>query len=135
MKTTPHAKSPVARATKTRTTRWKWGSTAGARKAQICHRTTGSAIAKAAMRLTLTEVVNGSVTPSVTSCLSSGSGPVSHSMIRSWKANVTANAGASASRLTMIRARSSSRCSTSVASSPCRRRFGRNLRRASSGNG
>ena len=31
--------------------------------------------------LTFTEVVNGSVTPSVTSFLSSGSGPMSHSMI------------------------------------------------------
>ena len=41
------------------------------------------------MKLTLTDVVNGSVTPSVTSRLSSGSGAVSHSMICSWNANVS----------------------------------------------
>ena len=59
------------------TTRWKCCSTAGARNAQTCQRTTGSASASAAMRLTLIEVVNGSVTPSVTSFSSFGSGPVS----------------------------------------------------------
>ena len=45
------------------------------------------------MKLTLTDVVNGSVTPSVTSRLSSGSGAVSHSMMCSWNANVTMKIG------------------------------------------
>ena len=70
------------------------------------------------MKLTLTDVVNGSVTPSVTSCLSSGSGAVSHSMICSWKANVMMKIGMIATSAITNRERSSSRCSTSVASSP-----------------
>ena len=81
-----------------------------------------------AIRLTLTDVVNGSVTPSVTSFLSFGSGPVSHSMICSWNANVTRKIGTIARSAMMSRERSSSRCSTSVASSPWSRRRGSHRR-------
>ena len=42
-------------------------------------------IAIAANPLTLTAVVNGSTTPSVTSVLSAGSGRISHSISVSWK--------------------------------------------------
>ena len=57
----------------------------GGGKLQSCHSRTGSARANAAYRLTLMEVVNGSVTPSVTSSLSSGRGSRSHLIRRSWK--------------------------------------------------
>src|SRR6188474_135691 len=124
MKSTPQTKSVIARRTNTRITRSKCGSTAGARNAHACQRRIGNAIAIAAMKLTFTEVVNGSVTPRVTSFLSFGSGPVSHSMIRSWKTNVTMKIGMIANSATIRRERNSSRCSTSVASSPWPRRRG-----------
>src|SRR5919106_511257 len=79
------AKSAVARATKKSATRSKWGATAGARNAQICQSSTGRTSPIATIRLTITEVEKGSVTPSVTSSLSSGRGPVSHRMTSSWK--------------------------------------------------
>ena len=56
-------------------------SKAGAKNAQNCQMTIGKAIASAAIRHTLIVVVNGSVTPSVTSFLSLGRGPVSQLMI------------------------------------------------------
>ena len=80
------------------------------------------------MKLTLTDVKNGSVTPSVTSCLSSGSG--SSQPARS------AARGRRTRRMNAARARpsainepvpSSPRCSTSVASSPWPRRRGSRL--------
>ena len=61
--------SPVAIATKMATTRWACCSNAGARKLQICQRMTGSASRKPAASEILNEVKNGSVTPSVTSCV------------------------------------------------------------------
>src|SRR6186713_2581730 len=128
MKSTPQTKSVIARRTNTRITRSKCGSTAGARNAHACQRRIGNAIAIAAMKLTFTEVVNGSVTPRVTSFLSFGSGPVSHSMMRSWKANVTMKIGMIANSATIRRERNSSRCSTSVASSPWLRRRGSHRR-------
>jgi hypothetical protein len=128
MKTTPVTKSTLAIATSTSTTRSKCGWTAGARNAQACQRMIGRAMARAAIRLTFTDVVNGSVTPSVTSFLSSGSGPVSQSMICSWNANVRMKIGTSANSEMISRERSSSRCSTSVASSPWSSRRGSHLR-------
>ena len=133
MKRTPAAKSAVASVMKTIATRSKFGATAGARNAHTCHRRTGRTIAIAAITLTFTEVVNGSVTPKVTRFLSSGSGTVSHSTICSWNANATANAGTIAKRLTISRERSSSRCSTRVASSPWSRRRGSQRRMRQSG--
>ena len=84
--------------------------------------------AKAAASETLTAVVNGSVTPSVISFLSSGSGRVSTSISVSRKTNATMKAGTIAKSAIRIRVRSSPRCSTSVASSPCCSRRGRCFR-------
>ena len=47
--------------------RWDRGSRAGAKNAHICQSTIGSASAKPAAKLTLSEVMNGSATPNVTS--------------------------------------------------------------------
>ena len=85
-------------------------------------------IATAVARLTLTAVVNGSVTPSVTRLLSSGSGRVSQSISRSWNAKEIANAGTIAKSAITRRVRNSPRCSTSVASSPWPRRRGKRFR-------
>ena len=74
------------------------------------------------------DIVNGSSTPNVTGGrLSAGSGRFSHSSRRPWNAYVTANAATTATRQMIRRARSSPRCSTSVASSPWRRRRGSRL--------
>ena len=54
--------------------------------------------------------------------------PVSHSMICSWNANVTRKIGTIATSAMISRERSSSRCSTSVASSPWSRRRGSHRR-------
>ena len=86
---------------------------------------TGSASRKPAASEILNEVKNGSVTPSVTSCVFSGSGSMSHSRICSWNGNAIAIPPRSAKKQTNIRERSSSRCSTSVALSPCSRRRGK----------
>ena len=67
MNITPQTKSAVERRTMVRTTRRMFRSTAGAKKAQNCQMMIGKARASAAMRQTLIVVVNGSVTPSVTS--------------------------------------------------------------------
>ncbi len=82
----------------------------------------------AASPLTLTAVVNGSVTPSVTSVVSSGSGRISHSISCVWNANVSRNAGMIAAIAIRRRWRSSDRCSTTVASSSVPRRRGASLR-------
>ena len=68
-----------------RIARWVAWSSAGARKPQTCQTRIGRMIAIAARPLTLTAVVNGSTTPSVTSVLSAGSGRFSHSISVVWK--------------------------------------------------
>ena len=68
-----------------RIARWVAWSSAGARKPQTCQTRIGRTIAIAARPLTLTAVVNGSTTPSVTSVLSAGSGRFSHSISVVWK--------------------------------------------------
>ena len=73
----------------------------------------------------MNEVMNGSAGLSVISFRrSTGSGSSSQWMICARKAYASPKVTAIASRQRTIRERSSSRCSTSVASSPCRRRRG-----------
>jgi hypothetical protein len=112
--------------TKTATIRCEFCSKAGARKLQSCQRTTGSEIAIAAMKTTLTVVKNGSVTPNVTSSPSraSGSGWASQRRMSSLKMYAPANATTTAMIETIRRERNSSRCSTSVTLSSCFRRRG-----------
>ena len=98
MKTTPHAKSAVASAMKTSDDPLEVGLDRRGEECPDLPQEHGKRHASPAIRLTFTDVVNGSVTPRVTSFLSSGSGPMSHSMICSWKANATRNAGTIASR-------------------------------------
>src|SRR4051812_1734146 len=76
------------------------------------------------MAATLTDVKNGSVTPNVTICLSFGSGFVSQSISSPLNAKQNGNAISIAPIAMKRRARSSPRCSTSVASSPWSRRRG-----------
>ncbi len=122
----PATVSRVARATSQRTPRCVLSSNAGARNDQSCQRMIGSEISSAAYSDTVTEVRNGSATPKVIGCrLSAGSGWFSQWMIRWWKTYVTVSDSATAPSTTKMRLRSSSRCSTSVASSPCCRRRGR----------
>src|SRR4051812_27796286 len=74
------------------------------------------------------ETVNGSSTPNVIGgCLLAGNGRFSQLSRRPWNAYVTAKAAAIVIRQMIRRARSSPRCSTSVASSPWRRRRGSRL--------
>ena len=109
-------------------TRWVARSTAGARKPQTCQTRIGSTIAIAASPLTLTAVVKGSTTPSVTSVLSAGSGRISHSISVWWNAKQSRNAGMIAATTIRSRWRSSVRCSTTVASSSVPSRRGASLR-------
>lgn len=83
--------------------RWILRSSAGARNDHDCHSNTGKTIATAAITLTFTAVVNGSVTPSVTSCLSAGNGTFSQPISRAWNANANAKAGTNANSDTKTR--------------------------------
>ena len=121
----PATSRAVENATKTTTVRCACSSTAGARKLQSCQSTTGRASASPAARLTFTDVRNGSATPSVIGrAIRSGNGWLSQWINRWWNTNAIVKPTTSAPSETKIRARSSSRCSTSVASSPWRRRRG-----------
>src|SRR5437870_707097 len=86
----------------------------------------GKAAPKPTQRLILNVTRNGSTTPNVVRrfFLSAGSGPLSHCRMWCWKTNATAPQTTRATSETMMRDRNSSRCSTSVASSPWRRRRG-----------
>src|SRR5712691_6735046 len=103
---------------------WK----AGAKKPQNCQRTTGSASSSPVHRLIQNDVRNGSETSIVIGwylCpFTVGSGRFSQFSSVPWKAYATLVVTATAIRQKTIRVRSSPRCSTSVASSPCARRRG-----------
>ena len=98
--------------------RSNFASTAGAKKLQSCQRTTGSARTSPAYMHTVSVVVNGSAMPSVTGRVPSGSGWLSQSRILLWKTYATIVPTPTAPMTTKSRPRSSSRCSSSVASSP-----------------
>src|ERR1044071_54999 len=93
--------------------------------AHICQKTIGRAMISAAQKLTQIEVVKGSIGLKVAGFFrSSGSGRFSQLRIRPWNPYVTTNAATTAISMMKMRARSSPRCSTSVASSPWRIRRG-----------
>src|ERR671937_1150419 len=124
----PAAPRVAANAARARIVRSAVGSKAGAKKAQSCQRITGDASTTPAYRLTVSETVNGSATPRVSSWRwPAGSGRFSQPRTREWNANVTIVVTASTPNTTKRRPRSSSKCSASVASSPWPRRRGSQL--------
>src|SRR6476659_6588952 len=120
----PPPSRTLAKTTKPISCRCVCSWNAGARNAHSCQRMTGKAIASPTQRLITIEVRNGSATPRVVGLRCFGSGPFSQWMILTWNANATPNPTQSAISETTSRPRSSPRCSTSVASSPWRRRRG-----------
>src|SRR5947209_5966262 len=121
---TPAARRTAEKSEKPATTRCTCFWKAGAKKPHICQRITGRAMMNAAQRLIQKEVMNGSVTLSVTGLYPLGSGLFSHLSSVPWNQYVKPKATARAIRQKTMRVRSSPRCSTTLASSPCSRRRG-----------